>query len=319
MQTAAANNMDAGMEDEEDIFEEQPAKRIRLYVINCTSPSTESNPIGLVVLVESSGIVGHRRRISERLPLPLSPEDEEGLSTVHVCHSPQLDRPTPLVRSGVQPFEHLVMELAESYWRNERPPAMGRAMEDMTNVTNRNMKRIPPTFRSLFIFVTSIARTNLESEIIQRGGSLCTTNPTRYKPKRDCIVPLLHVLSVHVRVLVEWPLWSSWASCGHAGGRKRSCADTHCREVIPALLADPIALLKYILIAPLHLDQVLKNTNRLSHLRRDSIASTSAAASAALSGNSGGCKEGMRCCEAVRLSFSNKKSVAQSDNLSSGL
>lgn len=37
---------------------------------------------------------------------------------------------------------------------------------------------------------------------------------------------------------------------------------------------------------------VLKNTNRLSHLRRDSIPSTSAAASAALSGNSG-CKEGI--------------------------
>ncbi|XP_046801824.1 E3 ubiquitin-protein ligase Ubr3 [Lucilia cuprina] len=446
MQTAAANNMDAGMEEEEDLYEEQPReKEYDCIICNCTTPSTESNPIGLVVLVESSGIVGHRRRITERLPLPLSPEDEERLkhstrlatefnrrteilslkfgeeswylsnnmayeNGVHVqscghhlhlscldaylktlyasqrqhlhergefycpvCRqlsnsvlplSPQLDRPTPVVRSGVQPFEQLVSELTNLIKENERPPtstklseAMGRAMEDMTNVTNRKMKRVPPTFRSLFIFVTSIARTNLESEIIQRGGSLCTTNPTRYKPKRDCIVPLLHVLSVHVRVLVEWPLWSSWASLAGMPVTESAPVPSHCREVIPGLLADPIALLlKFILLAPLHLDQeyftcmvkvmynllyyqivvqlcvtltdlecdyilanfntspsaesntlssrrnsmrspnmsylgramalVLKNTNRLSHLRRDSIPSTSAAASAALGANS---------------------------------
>lgn len=129
-------------------------------------------------------------------------------------------------------------------------------MEDMTNITHRKMKRVPPTFRSLFIFVTSIARTNLESEIIQRGGSLCSTNPTRYKPKRDCIVPLLHVLSVHVRVLVEWPLWSSWASLAGMPVTESAPVPSHCREVIPGLLADPTALLlKFILLAPLHLDQ----------------------------------------------------------------
>lgn len=64
---------------------------------------------------------------------------------------------------------------------------MGRAMEDMTNSTYRKPKRVLPTFRNLFLFVTSIARTNLEAEIVQRGGSLCSTNTIRYKPKRDSI------------------------------------------------------------------------------------------------------------------------------------
>lgn len=204
MQTAAANNMDAGMEEEEDFYEEQPReKEYDCIICNCTTPSTESNPIGLVVLVESSGIVGHRRRISERLPLPLTPEDEEKLkhssrlatefnrrteilsmkfgeeswylsnnmayeNGVHVqscghhvhlscldaylktlyasqrqhlhergefycpvCRqlsnsvlplSPQLDRPTPVVRSGTQPFEQLVAELTNLIKENERPP-----------------------------------------------------------------------------------------------------------------------------------------------------------------------------------------------------
>ena len=204
MQTAAANNLDAGMEEEEELYEEQPReKEYDCIICNCTTPSTESNPIGLVVLVESSGIVGHRRRTAERLPLPLSPEGEERLkhstrlatefnrrteilslkfgeeswylsnnmayeNGVHVqscghhlhlscldaylktlyasqrqhlhergefycpvCRqlsnsvlplSPQLDRPTPVVRSGVQPFEQLVSELTNLIKENERPP-----------------------------------------------------------------------------------------------------------------------------------------------------------------------------------------------------
>lgn len=68
---------------------------------------------------------------------------------------------------------------------------MGRAMEDMTNSTYRKVKRMAPTYRSLFLFVTSIARTNLEAEVIQRGGSLVSTNTIRYKPKRDSIGKLL--------------------------------------------------------------------------------------------------------------------------------
>ncbi|XP_064555346.1 E3 ubiquitin-protein ligase Ubr3 [Drosophila montana] len=344
---AAANNLDFGLEDEDEdsMYEEQPReKEYDCIICNCTTASTETNPIGLVVLVESSGIVGHRRRIAERLPLPLNDADKERLAHttrlasefarrtellglkfgdeswylsnnmaydngVHVqscghhvhlscleaylktlyttqrqpvqdrgefycpvCRqlsnsvlplSPQLDRPMHLVRSGNQPFEQLVADLTDLIKENETIPqptklteAMGHAMEVMTNIAQRKVKSTKITFRKLFIFVTSIARTNLEAEIIQRGGSLCSSNATRYKPKRDCIVPLLHVLSVHVRVLVEWPLWSSWASLAGMPVRDTEPLPTHCREVIPSLLADPIALLlKFILLAPLHLDQ----------------------------------------------------------------
>ncbi|XP_001963942.3 E3 ubiquitin-protein ligase Ubr3 [Drosophila ananassae] len=344
---AAAGSMNYGLEDDEDedLYEEQPReKEYDCIICNCTTPSTESNPIGLVVLVESSGIVGHRRRIAERLPLPLNVEDEYRLAHttrlaaefgrrtellslkfgdeswylsnnmaydngVHVqscghhvhlscleaylktlyttqrqpvqdrgefycpvCRqlsnsvlplSPQLDRPTHLVRSGNQPFERLVADLTDLIKENETIPqatklteAMGHAMEVMTNISQRKAKCASITFRKLFVFVTSIARTNLEAEIIQRGGSLCSANATRYKPKRDCIVPLLHVLSVHVRVLVEWPLWSSWASLAGLPVSDTEPLPAHCVELIPSLLADPIALLlKFILLAPLHLDQ----------------------------------------------------------------
>ncbi|ALC48650.1 CG42593 [Drosophila busckii] len=358
MQSVAATaTMDSGLsdEDEEGMYEEQPReKEYDCIICNCTTPSTESNPIGLVVLVESSGIVGYRRRTNDRLPLPLNDENRGNLAMttrlstefyrrteqlshkfgdeswylsnnmacdngVHVqscghhvhltcleaylktlyttsrpssqdrgefycpvCRqlsnsvlplSPQLDRPANLVRAGNPPFEEIVADLTQLIKENAKMPvninpymsenptklteAMGHAMEVMTTISQRKVKCNNITFRKLFIFVTSIARTNLEAEIIQRGGSLVSTNVTRYKPMRDCILPLLHVLSVHVRVLVEWPLWSSWASLAGLPVDNSEPLPAHCREMIPSLLCDPIALLlKFILLAPLNLDQI---------------------------------------------------------------
>jgi E3 ubiquitin-protein ligase UBR3 len=63
--------------DEEIDEEEAREKEYDCMICNCTGPSTESNPIGLVVLVESSSIVGHRRKTPNRFPLPVCDEDKE--------------------------------------------------------------------------------------------------------------------------------------------------------------------------------------------------------------------------------------------------
>lgn len=148
-------------------------------------------------------------------------------------------------------------------------------MENMTNST-RNIKKYhaealyqnPPTNESLFAFVTSVARTNLESEVIQRGGSLCTYNDVRYRPKRECIVPLLHVLSFHVRLMInsknypfgnfEWSMDKAWASlCGLPNVDNSVPVPSYsCVDKMPSLITDPSAqLIKYLLLAPLQLDQ----------------------------------------------------------------
>lgn len=75
---------------------------------------------------------------------------------------------------------------------------MGKSMEDMTNSTYLKYKqksgtRLPQT---LFLFVSSVARTNLEIEIVQRGGNLQTlssTEPNLLIPKRSCIGKLINV------------------------------------------------------------------------------------------------------------------------------
>ena len=57
--------------------------------------------------------------------------------------------------------------------------AMGRVMEDMTNVTYPRFRQITqsPSPASLFLFVQSIARANLEIELLQRGDSLNRGSP----------------------------------------------------------------------------------------------------------------------------------------------
>uniref|UniRef100_A0A1Q3EZK2 E3 ubiquitin-protein ligase n=2 Tax=Culex tarsalis TaxID=7177 RepID=A0A1Q3EZK2_CULTA len=388
MEQANMDCFEVDEEEEEEMIEMPREKEYDCIICNTTGPSTESNPIGLVVLVESSSIVGHRRKEADRCPLPVNDDDKvrlernvklaaefnkrvellqwkfgtsswflshnigwEGgvhvqscghhvhltcqdsyLKSLHtaarpqnlnvergeffcpVCRqlansvlplSPCLDRPTPLIRAPSPPYATLVNELMNLIKENKRPPtttkfyeAMGRAMENMTSCTQRNIKKHPVTIQSLFSFVISIARINLESEVIQRGGSLITQKDLRYKPKRDCIVPLLHVLSLHVRLMInddspmrfkvgeDWPAWRAWATlCGlqlaqrqqeetnsgltnvapvasdmedglAAGTAAASLPSFGTNDVIPALLNDPCALmLKFILLAPLHLDQ----------------------------------------------------------------
>lgn len=161
---------------------------------------------------------------------------------------------------------------------------MGRAMEDMTS--NAQLKPMfkskgKPSNQSLFLFVTSIARTNLEVELIQRSGTLVTNTsepPNPLLPKRDCIgkwrifssenvstlilhfhlmfsVPLLHVLAVHARVLALWPAWMNLQQlCGLPTSPTNALASIE--KEVPLLLRDPVALLlQFVLLLPLHVDQ----------------------------------------------------------------
>lgn len=100
--------------------------------------------------------------------------------------------------------------------------AMTKSMEDMTHRTYSKFKQrsSTPTSHSLFLFVSSIARTNLEVELVQRGNSLVTFDsgsdfasasgsatstlsesaPAQLAPKRSCIGETC-LIFIHIRVL----------------------------------------------------------------------------------------------------------------------
>lgn len=77
-----AEEMDFCDDEQENDDEEVTREKEYVCIIcNQTSPSTESKPIGLVVLIESSGVVGHRRKCGERFNLPLNDEEAKALTT----------------------------------------------------------------------------------------------------------------------------------------------------------------------------------------------------------------------------------------------
>ncbi|XP_025832184.1 E3 ubiquitin-protein ligase Ubr3 isoform X1 [Agrilus planipennis] len=325
-------------------------------ICNQSTPSTDDKPMGLVVLVQTTSVIGHRRRQghgNERATLPtcdeerehfrrddtltcefdrrveelnryfdspswllsinigweggvhvqtcghhlhldclesylhslaqqrqqsLSPDDGEYLCPL--CRqlansvlplSPQLGDCSQMVRSRPTSMSDALNELSDFLKENEQTPnttklseAMGKAMEDMTSSTQLKPMFKPkgdkPSHQSLFLFVTSIARTNLEVELIQRGGSLvinANEPPNPLLPKRDCIVPLLHVLAVHARVLALWPAWMTFQQlCGLPSAPSSSMSLAPVEREVPLLLRDPVALLlQFVLLLPLHLDQ----------------------------------------------------------------
>lgn len=65
---------------------------------------------------------------------------------------------------------------------------MGKAMEDITACAGGKLKqRYGSSPAAIFAFVASLVRTNLECELVQRGGNLLSSTPQRYKPRNECI------------------------------------------------------------------------------------------------------------------------------------
>lgn len=73
---AAANQMDWNNEDEVLVSKQE----YHCVICNQSSVSTEDKPMGLVVLVQATSVIGHRRRQGhgEKAVLPTSDEENYG-------------------------------------------------------------------------------------------------------------------------------------------------------------------------------------------------------------------------------------------------
>ncbi|XP_023317565.1 E3 ubiquitin-protein ligase Ubr3 isoform X3 [Trichogramma pretiosum] len=332
-------------------------KEYDCVICNQTTPSSEDKPMGLVVLVQATSVIGHERQQTERVQLPTSDDDppifqlkektrgaqfdlridelfrsfdqhscllsvnlgwdggvhvqtcghhlhldclksylaslrssqrhqniavDRGEYNCPLCRqlansvlplSPQLGECSAVVRSRHaspeqinQDVYNFLKEIQRSPQTSELAIAIGKSMEDMTGSTHMKYKQKNwnPSHQSLFLFVTSVARTNLEVELVQRGGTLFkpvdtpkdrhVSSPAKQRP---CMVALLHVLAVHARVLTTWPVHQTWQQLvGLPLDAVPLLALTPCEREVPLLLKDPIALLiQFVLLLPLHIDQ----------------------------------------------------------------
>ncbi|CAG4991843.1 unnamed protein product [Colias eurytheme] len=175
------------------------------------------------------------------------------------------------------PFAQLARQVRAMLEREIAPPvksqlseAMGKAMGDMTAMAGGKLRqRYGSSPAAIFTFVASLVRTNLECELVQRGGRLVQpppSRPPRYKPRDDCIVPLLSVAGAHARALVvagaSLGVAATWRALvpsaeGGAGAECQGGAGAEAgppapapapRRPVPLLLRDPTALLMHMLL-----------------------------------------------------------------------
>ncbi|XP_064647278.1 E3 ubiquitin-protein ligase ubr3-like [Lineus longissimus] len=128
--------------------------------------------------------------------------------------------------------------------------AMGKAMEDLTNTAYPRFSSYSkhPCPESMELFYCSVARTNLELNLLQRSGHLCSPRPQSTK-KRSSLVPLLNVLGLHSKILnpkINTDIWSRITGVTMSE-EESSCLQPYLREV-PVFLKDPAALLLQILL-----------------------------------------------------------------------
>ena len=79
-------------------------------------------------------------------------------------------------------------------------------MEKLSRTTYSQYRPGSPHNQAMILFVSSITRTNLELELVNRGGSLMTN--TGAKPS-SWLLPLLHVLGIQMKLMMSLkpPVW----------------------------------------------------------------------------------------------------------------
>ncbi|GAB1286409.1 E3 ubiquitin-protein ligase UBR3 [Apodemus speciosus] len=89
---------------------------------------------------------------------------------------------------------------------------MESVMKDIKNTTQkkyRDYSKTPGSPDNDFLFMYSVARTNLELELIHRGGSLCSGGASA-AGKRSCLNQLFHVLALHMRLYTIDSEYNPW-------------------------------------------------------------------------------------------------------------
>ncbi|ESO97194.1 hypothetical protein LOTGIDRAFT_51305, partial [Lottia gigantea] len=133
--------------------------------------------------------------------------------------------------------------------------AMGSVMEDLLHTTYAKFRTYSYTSSECvyLLFVCSVARSNLELELIQLGGNLKQISQLNIA-KKSSFLPLLHVLSLHSKILTlsptpYTPLWShiTGVTCNNSDDLSLSLY----QKDVPLLLKDMTALLiQFVLTLP---------------------------------------------------------------------
>uniref|UniRef100_A0A8C3AV32 E3 ubiquitin-protein ligase n=1 Tax=Cyclopterus lumpus TaxID=8103 RepID=A0A8C3AV32_CYCLU len=124
---------------------------------------------------------------------------------------------------------------------------MELVIKDVKNTTQKKYMdygKNPGSPDNDFLFMYSVARTNLELELVHRGGNLCSGGASA-SAKRSCLNQLFHVLAMHMRLYSIDSAYNPWTKLTQV---------TQVREAepeVPMLFRDvPSLLIIFVLTMP---------------------------------------------------------------------
>lgn len=188
-------------------------------------------------------------------------------SIVNCGHAPKFNLSTtsnlfnviPFVMSPESLMRETCLELMSLYTRIPTPDSnllksFGFFCEDLTKATGPQYRSVKtsPTPHALYLFMCSILRTNLETELLVK---LSKSSPTG--AKKSCFIPLFHVLALNCHFLIPQyytSLWSQLTGLEVPDDFRESIVQVD--KEVPLLLVDTCAILIQLLFAlPLNVDE----------------------------------------------------------------
>uniref|UniRef100_A0A8C3GB78 E3 ubiquitin-protein ligase n=1 Tax=Cyclopterus lumpus TaxID=8103 RepID=A0A8C3GB78_CYCLU len=112
----------------------------------------------------------------------------------------------------VKEVEDLQEKLGSFQTESNLSKEMELVIKDVKNTTQKKYMdygKNPGSPDNDFLFMYSVARTNLELELVHRGGNLCSGGASA-SAKRSCLNQLFHVLAMHMRLYSIDSAYNPW-------------------------------------------------------------------------------------------------------------
>ncbi|KAL7991648.1 hypothetical protein Chor_015904 [Crotalus horridus] len=122
------------------------------------------------------------------------------------CHS------TKNMQELIKEVEELQEQLGTFPSETNLSKEMESVMKDIKNTTQKkytDYSKTPGSPDNDFLFMYSVARTNLELELVHRGGNLCLGGAST-AGKRSCLHQLFHILAMHMRLYSIDSAYNPW-------------------------------------------------------------------------------------------------------------
>ncbi|KAM6935004.1 E3 ubiquitin-protein ligase ubr3 isoform 2-T2 [Xenentodon cancila] len=156
----------------------------------------------------------------------------------------------------VKEVEDLQDKLGHFPMESNLSKEMELVIKDIKNTTQKKYMdygKNPGSPDNDFLFMYSVARTNLELELVHRGGNLCSGGASA-AAKRSCLNQLFHVLAMHMRLYSIDSAYNPWTKLTQIAQNREADGFDEERPEVPMLFRDvPSLLIIFVLTMPQHL------------------------------------------------------------------